>query len=445
MKVEKLANVRPVAGTGRAAARAGSRRLLVFVPARRDWPGGARGTLGPTNVVRFLAVGVDGSTEQGEAQLARLPQSRSVEIVFDALDVYTATIDAPRLSEARLRQALPNLVEESMLGDPADYHFAWTPLRRGDGAAPEGAPDATRLSVSAVDRATLARTLEALRLAQLEPRAAYSEIYTLPHPAGGMVAARVHAGRAVLRTGTDQALPIDIDESAAVALRLAARQLGFSRLRVYGDDADALAATCTALGLQVERAGRALDAEAAGDPVNLLQGAYAPAGSFGLAGRLATRLTRDGAWKAPAAWLGACALISIAGVNALWVKLGAQYDDVRQSMQHEFRDAFPGETTVVDELAQARRALGVLRARAGRPSSDDFSVLNAQALQVFANAPVGIVSAIDYADGAYVLRFTPGSVDSAALRNTLQGRALAQGLTLRFEADGSARLAPGGR
>ena len=105
-------------------------------------------------------------------------------------------------------------------------------------------------------------------------------------------------------------------------------------------------------------------------------------------------------------------------------------------------DAFPSEPSIVDELAQARRSVAALRARSGRPSADDFSVLNAQALEIFSAAPVGVVAAIEYADGAFTIRFKPGSLDSASLRNTLQARALAHGLGLRFDADGVAHLAP---
>ena len=153
------------------------------------------------------------------------------------------------------------------------------------------------------------------------------------------------------------------------------------------------------------------------------------------------RLARDGAWRAPAAWLGICALIAIGGLNAYWFKLNAEFHDLRTSMQHTFRDAFPNEP-VVDELAQARRDVSGLRARAGRPSGDDFSVLNAQAAQLLANAPVGVVAAVEYAGGSYTIRFVPGSLDNAALRNSLQARALSQGLALRFAADGSAQLGP---
>jgi|GEM_PF-710202 len=427
--------------------RANAERLLVFVPPRRAWPGGARGALTPTTIVPYLALASDGSVHDGSAALARLPAARTLDLVFDALDVFTTTIEAPKLSDVKLRQALPNLLEERMLGDAADYHFAWMPARTAPADALAGRPAAAPgagnwLSVAAIDRTTLARALEALRQVQRQPRAAYSEIYTLPPPSEGTGYARLREGRGLLRTDQDQGCPFELEDGVTGALGLVARQMAIKRIRVCGTPADGLAAAAAALGATVDERDRAFDAGATGAAVNLLQGAFATTGTFGFSGRLLARLAQDGAWKAPAGWLGACALIAIVGLNAYWFKLESQYRDIRDGMRHAFRDAFPNEPTIVDEVMQAQRSVATLRAHAGRPSADDFSVLDAQALQVFADAPVGIVTAIDYSDGNFVLHLAPGSGDNPALRNTLQGRAIAQGLSLRFDADGTARLAP---
>ncbi len=436
-----------------ALARGVWQRLLVFVPGRRTWPGGARGGVGPATVMRYVTLHADGSWNQGSAPLSAMPRARAVELVFDSLDVYSATIDAPRLGEARLRQALPNLLEERMLGDPADYHFASMPSRAEANADATADVDTNRtlghatadtavaaaglrLSVAAIDRTTLSRTLEACQLAQLQPRAAYSEIYTLPRPKSGVYGLRVDRDRGLLRTDLDQGFVFELDKSGASALDLARRQMGILQLRLYG----AMAEPAT-LGIATQQSDCAVATDALTDAVNLLQGSYASAGGYGLVGRLLARLSRNGAWKAPAAWLGICAAIGIGGLNAYWFKLNAQVQGVRRDMQHTFRDAFPNEPPV-DELAQARRNVAGLRARVGRASSDDFSALTAQAAQLLASAPVGVVAAIDYANGSYTLRFVPGSMEGAAMRNSLQARAMAQGLALRFGADGSAQLTP---
>jgi general secretion pathway protein L len=436
-------------------------QLLVFVPPRRSWPGGSRAGMNPASTVGYLALLADGSAQSGEAAIGALPKARALDLVFDALDVYTATIEAPVLGEARLRQALPNLLEERILADPADCHFASAPA--GPGPAATGAalaPGATTLlSVAAIDRSTLARTLEAMAQAQLSPRAAYSELYLIPAPAEGSFCARIAHGKGLLRTGRDQGCVFDPDDAQGTALALAARQFSIARLRLFGPaaavDSPQRAALSAALrtrdaagsgaapDISVESAGREVDTGALGGAVNLLQGSFVPSGGFGFSGRLVSRLARDGAWKAPAAWAAVCAAVAVGGLNAYWLQQDSRFQDLRASMHRVFRDGFPNESDTY-LLEQARRSVALLRARAGRPSADDFSVLNAQALQLMASAPVGIVAGIEYADNVYRIRFKPGSAEDPKLRNALQARAPGLGLALRFDADGSARLAPMG-
>jgi len=437
-----------------ATIRAAAQQLLVFVPARRNWPGGPRSAPGPASMVDYLAVETDGTVQAGTAAIGALPRSRALDLVFDGLDVYTATISAPALGEARLRQALPNLLEERMLADPADCHFASAPAPAATAAAGADAasPGESQLSVCAIDRATLSRTLEAFAQAQLVPRAAFSALYVVPAPEDGGFCARIAGGTGLLRTARDQGCAFDADASGLGTLALAIRQFSIRRLSLYGRAQDlqsagvaelraALAAAAPQVTITLLAA--VADPDAAAGAVNLLQGAFVASGGFGFSGRLLSRLTRDGAWKAPAAWLGVCAAIAIGGLNAYWLQLDGRFQDLRGSMHRAFRDGFPGESDAY-LLEQARRSVALLRARAGRPSADDFSVLNAQALQLLGSAPVGIVAGLEYSDSIYRIRFKPGAGDDPALRNGLQARAPAMGLALHFDADGSARLTPMG-
>jgi hypothetical protein len=107
-----------------------AQRLLVFVPPQRS--AGGQPSLTAATVVRYATVG-DG-TSQGEAPLSLLPQAREADLVFDCDDVFLTVIDAPRLAEARLRQALPNLLEDRLLGNPTDCQFAFD-AARGNGKA----------------------------------------------------------------------------------------------------------------------------------------------------------------------------------------------------------------------------------------------------------------------------------------------------------------------
>jgi general secretion pathway protein L len=405
-------------------------RLLVFVPAQRS--AGGRPSLGATTVVRYAIVGDGGGS--GEAPLSLLPRARETDLVFDCGDVFLTVIDAPRLAEARLRQALPNLLEDRLLGNPADCQFAF------DAARGRGKGEAGSLPVAVIDRGLLTRAIDVIG-SRHRLRAAYSEIHLLPMPAEGELAVRAEHGRAVVRSGAYEGFAFELGEPDSVpsALLLAVRQRGIGRIRAFGSDAARLAALAAPLGVAVDASGQNLDAAAAAGAVNLLQGGFAPRGSLGSFAAQRIELKQI---KALAVWGAVAAATFIAGLNLYWMKLSSEEKALRGGMETAFRSAFPEATAVVDPVLQTRRQLGALRARAGVASADDFSVLGTQAGQILSMGPIGTLAGLEYRDGALRLKFQPGSAPDANLQNVMRSRAVQVGLTLQFDADGSARLAP---
>ena len=405
-----------------------AQRLLVFVPPQRS--AGGQPSLTAATVVRYATVG-DG-TSQGEAPLSLLPRAREADLVFDCDDVFLTVIDAPRLAEARLRQALPNLLEDRLLGNPNDCQFAFD-AARGNGKAEPG-----RLPVAVIDRGLLTLAIDVIGSRQ-RLRAAYSEIHLLPTPADGELAVRAERGCAVARSGAYEGFTFDLGEPGSVpgALLLAVRQRGIRRIRAFGSDAARLAELAESLGVAVDVSGQDLDAAAAG-AVNLLQGAFAPRGSLG---SFAAQRIGPAQVKALAVWGAVAAVTFIAGLNLYWFKLSSEEKALRSGMETAFRSAFPEATAVVDPVLQTRRQLGALRARASVASADDFSVLGSQAAQILSMGPMGTLASLEYRDGALRLKFKPGSAPDANLQNVMRARAVQVGMALQFDADGSARLA----
>jgi general secretion pathway protein L len=413
-----------------------AQRLFVFVPPHRAL--GGRGKLAASTVVSFVAVGPNG-TESGETPIALLPKASAVDLVFDTSDVFVAAVEAPRMPESKLRLALPNLLEERLLSDPADCHFAFTPQTRSATTTIGAAP---KLPVAVIDRGLLTSALDALSEAGYRPRAAYSEIYVVPAPAAGVLSVRLDRGRGIARSGKHDGFAFEFDGATVPApLLLAVRQLGIKRVQVFGRDAGKLVQFAEALGVAIDASQREIDIAATETAVNLLQGAFAPGG---LLGGLSLPKFTAARLKAPLIWSGVAVATFVIGMNAYWLKLEAEAKAIRTQMETAFRSAFPEATAVVDPVLQTQRQLGALRARAGIPSADDFSVLNAQAAQLLSLAPIGSVAGIEYREGALRVKFKPGAADNPALQNTLRAQAIQLGLNLRFEADGSARIMPSG-
>ena len=169
-------------------------RLLAFLPPRSALiEGGGRGSFSAATVVGYG--GIDASHQPciaGDAPLSLLPKATAVDLLFDVSDVFTAQLDAPRMSEGKLRQALPSLVEERLLTDAVDCHLA----HQIEGA--EGS--LTRVAVTAIDRVTLTRAMEAAAEAGVRPRSAYSALYAIPPPSASTMSVRVNRGRGTVRT-----------------------------------------------------------------------------------------------------------------------------------------------------------------------------------------------------------------------------------------------------
>lgn len=411
-------------------------RLFVFVPPRSA---GAR-SFSASSVVHYAAIGPKGA-ESGQTPVALLPKASSVDLVFDTADVFVAAVEAPKLPDAKLRQALPNLLEDRLLTDAADCHFAFTPVARtGRTTTIASQP---RLPVAVIDRGLLQRALDALNYAGYRPRAAYSELYVIPAPAPGVLSVRIARGRGVARSAKHDGFAFDFDgETMPAPLLLAIRQLGVRQLRAFGHEAGKLVPFAEQLGVTVDVSVNDVDPASTEAAVNLLQGPFAPSGMF--AGLSLPKLSAANV-KVPLIWAGVAVAVFVAGMNAYWLKLDAEQSAIRGQMENAFRSVFPEVRTVANPIEQTRRALGNLRARAGIPSADDFSVLNVQATQLLANAPVGAVAGVEYRDGRLRVKFKPGTANDPGLQNALRAQAVQQGLELRFEQDGSARLAPLGR
>lgn len=421
-----------------------AQRLLVFLPPHRAVSGShARTTLSSSTLVHYVAQNPGGELAGGQTPVALLPKAHAVDLVFDTADVFVTEVQTPKMSDAKLRQALPNLLEDRLLAEAQDSHIAFAPASSrtsGGGASASALPP--RVPVAVIDRGLLTRALDVMADVGYRSRAAYSAIYTVPAPAPGQLCVRVHGGLDVARSGRHEGFTFDFDgKSAPAALQLAVQQLGIKKILAYGTEAGSLARFATALGAVVEVVGRELDLASSDEAVNLLQGAFAQGGALG--NFSLPRLTR-GAMKLPLIYAACAAGVYVLGMNLYWLKLKHEDATLRSGMETAFRSAFPEVTTVVDPVLQTRRNMSALRARVGMASSDDFSVLNAQAVQLMSLAPVGAIAGLEYRDGSLRLKFKPGMSSDAGLQNLLRSQAVQQGLDLKFEPDGSARLRPAG-
>jgi general secretion pathway protein L len=349
----------------------------------------------------YALVGDNGSlTQRGDGALANLGElvaiSRRVVLLLAGADVTLLDVKTPPLSAARLRAALPALVEEQVLGDPLDNVLV---------AAPVSA--AGMRTVAVVQRdflTTLVRQLLALGARSV---AAFPSQLCLPL-APGSVSAAIGAGELTVRTGAWQGLGLGLEAEPEVALQTARALAGDAPLVLYVPPAQlaeyqALAADAGP-GIVLEADDwRYWIGGTNSAPLDLVAG-------LGASGAP----TRDWArWRWPLRLALLALVVNMIGLNVEWLRLRGEANTTRQQLTQTFRSVYPRDP-VVDPVAQMTQNIARAKASSGQPTPDEFNFMAAafgEAARGLPQAPS--IASLEYREKVLNIKLKPGAVDPA--------------------------------
>ena len=304
-------------------------------------------------------------SRQGRAAPALMPKAESAVVVLSEHDVSWHRLTIPKAPPARLRAAVAGALEEQLLEDPEQLHFALAPGFAGGQTGWVAVTDKTWLKgeLAALDKAGIG--------VERAVPAAWPEDTPLGHfgaPFGDDAAAPMELtwsdANGVICLGVNGALARQmLPQWAAQPARWTAhpavaapaeRWLG-SSVMVLGEEQRALQAM------------RSL--------WNLLQFDIAPKHRGTVALRDAMRRWKSASWR-PVRWgLAALVAVQIAGLN-LWAwHLERQVSARRDAMTALLRSTHPQVRAVLDAPAQMQRETDLLRAAAGRSSDADLETL----------------------------------------------------------------------
>ncbi len=352
-----------------------------------------------------------------------IASARRVVLLLAGADVTLLRLKVPPLSAARLKAALPNLVEEQILGDPADCVLAVTA---------EGA-DGLR-SVAVVQRAWLEVLVKALLAQGARAVAALPAQLCLPL-APGAAAAALHdadgAAELTLRLGAHEGLGLSLPAQPPAALLQLLR--GFAAeapLTVYVPAAQAgayreAAAALPGVSVETEQWSHWIAAAKTAGPD------LAPA--LGAAGAKARDWQR---WRWPLRLALLAALVNIVGVNVEWLRLKRDAAALRAAMLQTFKATYPNEAALYP-AEQMRRNVANARMAGGQMAPDEFGALAAalgEALGPLAGA--GAVASLDYRERALTVKLKPDTVPAGALAQ-VKGALKARRLQLDETAPGT--------
>ncbi|WGS49902.1 type II secretion system protein GspL [Paraburkholderia sp. D15] len=414
----------------------------------------------------FVLLDKSGRTQRaGRSALALLPRASTTVLMVAARDLLMMPTTLPPLRGPKLRQALPNIVEDQLIQDPQTCHIAVDPKPLAGGKQMLAIVDRGwfRFICEAFSTAGH-RSLRAVPVTRCLPQAAavadepaeVAELVSAGEPgalAAATVATSLPGVAPVVAPGTASATPMVATVLGAV-VQTAPALLLEGAVEVANDRTVPRVEVAIARGVQGEglavpanAVNATLAALAGAAPVSLYMLTEIPGNEPSLAATSPARLASHvhGAsplpfeqlarralecrfdlcqfefasqpWRLDRATLrrlrlpvllaiGAL-LVAIVGMNVQWLMLAHQRDAINTQMTELLLNTFPKTTVVLDAPDQMSRQLQQLRVAAGELSPDDFLSLADGLARSLAPVPVNGIAALDYHDRRLDVTFKP--------------------------------------
>lgn len=361
--------------------------------------------------------------KEGSAALSALGElarrARRVLLLLAPSDATLLRVKVPPLPPARLRAALPNLVEEELMSDPADNVVV---AGRADGAWRQ---------VVAVQRdwlEKLSRTLLGLGARSIAAVPAQLGLAWEDKPAA-VVAERGSDAELALRTSEldGAGLSISADQPELLALEVlqalatlvphgdVTLYLPPGRINDYELSLHLVPSLEGRVSCRADGWSRWIAASSAAD-IDVMSGVLG-------AGKPRTDWRR---WRWPLALGAAVLLVNVLAINLDWLRQQREAEALRHAMVQVYRASFPKETVIIDPLAQMRQKMAQARRDAGELAAGDFLALAAGLGDAWRSVAPGMpLASLEYRDRGLLLKLKPDTrINMDALRNALAARNL---------------------
>lgn len=304
------------------------------------------------------------------AELATTVARANVVLLIAAVDVTLIELTIPPMPDSKLRMALPNMVEDQLMGDLKDSVLQAGTARPGN-----------HRTVAVAQRSWLQQLSTHLFGAGAHQVKALPDQLCLPWTKDQCGARlTVQGGQCSLQLRSNEEAGIgmllesvqNIDDNLAMLDMLA--PAGAIRLLVPGDQ---LQAYRTAISADPAGSARITVAEedwgvtiqaARSVTINLMAGLNSADSN-----RVQWQL-----WKWPLVLATLVLLVNIGALNYDYWNLKREAQALKQGMLQTYRSTFPKETVVLFPLEQMRKHVDIAQRNAGQASQDDFTLLLSQ-------------------------------------------------------------------
>ncbi|RUO64902.1 type II secretion system protein GspL [Idiomarina ramblicola] len=286
------------------------------------------------------------------AELSQLKDKAArceVIVALPGQDVFMTKVTLPAGAKRHLQRIIPYALEEELASDIDELHFAW--------------PDAkgTELPVAVVAKERMNDWLNVLTNAGIDSAYWVPDCFLLPHQQDNWQAMTL-ANSVIVRTGEWQGFTIEKDQFAQLAPSFAAEQENPTEIIHYGSlNWPQAPAPLSAADIEVPFT-IAVQSIATGKGINLRQGAYRSQRA---------KRSVDLPWRALATAASVLFVLAVLLNGVRYWQLDSQREVLKTQAEQLYRDAFPGQTRIVNLKVQLQRQLESL----GLGSGDEASVL----------------------------------------------------------------------
>jgi len=329
-------------------------------------------------------------------------------------------LQVPPLSSARLKAALPNLVEEQLIADPSDCVVVAGGL--SDGLRTVAVVQRTWLDL-------LAKTLIAFGARHIAALPAQLCLPCQSDQPGSVTAAINDRNDSDKDAGIDMTLRLseqdgiglaitpEQDESAAsVAIRTLCAVVPEAPITLYVPQSlvhayqeavdETVAQNNVGQGKRITVTADNWSRWIAGANVTTLD-LMAGLG-LGTGPKLDWR-----PWRWPLALAATVLVINAAALNIDWWHMKGETNSLRVAMVQIYKSAYPKDSVIIDPIAQMQQKIAAAKRASGQAAPDDFTAITASFGEAWASAVAAAgkstaIAAIEYHDHSLFVRLKPG-------------------------------------
>jgi general secretion pathway protein L len=368
---------------------------------------------------------------EGVAALSDLSElvrrAHRVVLLLAASDVTLLRVKVPPMSAARLRAALPNLVEDRLMSDPAENIVV------------AGETHDDLRTVAVVHRGWLELLNKTMVALGARSVSALPAQLCLPYQPGTAVAA-------VAEYGVDVDVAVRLGEQEGLGLPMTADQPELVPVEVIQALSAVVPQGPINLHVPQARVVNYQDALRLAPELDDRFNVYPDNWSRWVAGADKTKLNlmvgvggSDGPklnwrpWRWPLALAATVLLINAIGLNIDWLRMKREADAMRAGMTQTYKAAFPKDPVIIDPVAQLRQKIAAAQRESGAIAPDDFIALAAGFNEAWASAGQGpkAIAGLEYRDHTLSVKLKPDSgVPMDQLQNQLKTALSARNLSL---------------